>query len=155
MQEHQAASATPSNAIQLSQSAGCILIGIDELAEILHRAPATIRTQATREPHKLPRRISDGTNSVLWRLYDVWAWLDQLAGHPATPAPSTPSNKPLKRRGAPTAAEKLAAKNAGYASVAVYRRAWLDQLDGHAEKLGLENAGYASAAEYRSARGVQ
>lgn len=118
--QHQAASATPSTAIQLSVSTGRIIIGIDELSEIIHRASATIRTQATRETHKLPPRFRDGSNSVLWRLCDVWAWQDQLAGQPA----ATPqSDKPVKRRGAPTAAEKLAAKNSGFASVAEYRSA--------------------------------
>lgn len=124
MQQHQAASATPS-AIQLSVQSGRIIIGIDELAEIIHRAPATVRTQATRETHKLPPRFRDGTNSVLWRLGDVWAWQDQLAGQPAaSTSPST--DKPRKRRGAPTASEKLAAKNAGFASVAEYRSAQIE-----------------------------
>lgn len=123
--QHQAASATPSTAIQLSAAAGRIVIGIDELAAIIHRAPATIRTQATRETRKLPPRFRDGSNSVLWRLCDVWAWQDQLAGQPAaSTSPST--DKPSKRRGAPTAAEKLAARNAGFASVAEYRSAQIE-----------------------------
>jgi len=109
------------NAVQLSVQSGRIIIGIDELSSIIHRASATIRTQATRETHKLPPRFRDGSNSVLWRLCDVWAWQDQLAGQPAASSLSIPSDKPVKRRGAPTAAEKLAARNAGFASVAEYR----------------------------------
>lgn len=120
--------ATQSNAIQLSGSAGRIIIGIDELSAIIHRAPATIRTQASREPGKLPRRHRDGTNSVLWLLSDVWAWLDQLATAPAiAPAPAI-KHANAKRRGAPTAAEKLAAKNAGFASVAEYRASQVSQV---------------------------
>lgn len=129
---HIAASAIPtipSAAQQLSAHAGRIIIGIDELAAIIHRAPATIRTQASREPHKLPTRFRDGTNSVLWRLCDVWAWQDQLAGSPVLsihPAPAHADAKPAKRRGAPTAAEKLAARNAGFASVAGFRSAQVE-----------------------------
>lgn len=123
-----ASATTQSNAFSLSASAGHILIGIKELAQILHRAEATVRTQATREPHKLPPRFRDGTNSVLWRLCDVWAWQDKLAGSPTIPAPAPAyaDVKPAKRRGAPTAAEKLAAKNAGFASVAEYRTSQIE-----------------------------
>ena len=121
--------ATPSLASPLSQSVvdGCMLIGIAELAQRLHRAEATIRTQVTREPEKLPPRfLIPSSSQVVWMLSTVIEWMvkQQSSAFP-TPAtePLKSSIKPsAKRRGAPTGLEKLAARNLGM-SVSAYRAA--------------------------------
>lgn len=107
-----------------SQIDGCQLIGIKELALRLHRAEATVRTQVTREPEKLPPRfyitnkkqgVTVDSNQVVWMLSVVCEWMiQQQSTTLAISEPSISSQKPnAKRRGAPTATEKLAARNAG------------------------------------------
>lgn len=107
----------PTN-LPLTQSIvdGCQLIGIQELAKRLHRAESTVRTQVTREPGKLPPRFFiPGSNQVVWMLSIVCDWMIQQQSTTLdTSEPSISSQKPNgKRRGAPTAAEKLAAHTAG------------------------------------------
>jgi hypothetical protein len=114
----------PTN-LPLTQSIvdGCQLIGIQELALRLHRAEATVRTQVTREPGKLPPRFFiPGSNQVVWMLSVVCDWMiQQQSTTLAISEPSISSQKPnAKRRGAPNAHEKLAARNAGK-TVAEYR----------------------------------
>lgn len=95
---------------------GCRLIGIKELALRLHRAEATVRTQVTREPGKLPPRFFiPGSNQVVWMLSVVCDWMiQQQSTTLAISEPSISSQKQnAKRRGAPNAAEKLAARAAG------------------------------------------
>lgn len=103
---------------QLTQNLvdGCQLIGIKELASRLRRAESTVRTQVTREPGKLPPRFFiPGSNQVVWMLSVVCDWmLQQQSTTLPGSIPFTPPPKPnAKRRGAPTAEEKLAARKAG------------------------------------------
>lgn len=114
------------NAIQNPQLASrefvdtCVLIGIPELAARLNRAVDTVRTQVTREPGKLPPRFFiPGSSQVVWMLFDVLAWMMAGRDMQAT-KPSVKDS--AKRRGAPTAKEKLAALNAGM-TVREYRAA--------------------------------
>lgn len=105
---------------------GCQLIGIKELAARLHRAEATVRTQASREPGKLPPRwfprIGRSTQ-VVWMLSVVCNWMiQQQSTTLAISEPSTPPKPNTKRRGAPNAHEKIAARNAGK-TIAEYRAA--------------------------------
>lgn len=90
----------------------CVLIGIPELAARLNRAVATVRTQVTREPGKLPPRffIPD-SSQVVWMLSDVLAWM--MAGRDMQATNPPVKDLARRRRGAPTATEKLAARNAG------------------------------------------
>ena len=49
---------------------------IDDLAVILNRARATIATEVTKAPHKLPPRLHlPGSRRVLWLKEDVENWL--------------------------------------------------------------------------------
>ena len=102
-----------------SQSQGFILVDIDQLSAIISRAQATIRTQVTREPHKLPARFNDGTNAVRWLLKDVWEWLESRSnptaqGFQHVPVSAAPAkNEVTKRRGRPTKAEIDAARKDG------------------------------------------
>ncbi len=102
-------------AIESSQNVGRVVISIDELSKILNRSVATIRTQVSREPSKLPKRFLDGTSSVRWLLRDVWKWQDECSS--ITPLSTDTS---IVRRGAPSAKEKEAAQKLGV-SVKQYR----------------------------------
>lgn len=102
-----------------SQNQGFILVNIDQLSQIIGRAQATIRTQVSQEPHKLPCRFDDGTSAVRWLLKDVWAWMEARVtpaaqGFKHVPVSAAPAkNKVTKRRGRPTQAEIDAAKKKG------------------------------------------
>ncbi len=53
-------------------------IGVHELAVILQRAVATVKTDVSRRPETLPPRLEiPGTRTPLWLLSDVKAWLEQ------------------------------------------------------------------------------
>lgn len=112
---------------QLSASAGRIVIGIKELSEIIHKSPSTIATWVTTAPQKLPPLFKDGSNSVLWMLEDVWRWQDEVRARSLIQPWNAPINNEAQenntkgRRGAPSAIEKTAAKNAGL-SIKEYRK---------------------------------
>lgn len=90
----------------------CVLIGIPELAARLNRAVATIRTQVTRQPEKLPPRFFiPGSSQVVWMLSEVLVWMTAGRDLQVTKPPVIDPAK--RRRGAPTAKERLAAHNAG------------------------------------------
>lgn len=58
------------------------LIGPEELATLLGRSAAAIRTDCSRRPEVLPPRflISTGRKSAMrWRLSDVRAWMDRIS----------------------------------------------------------------------------
>ncbi|RLA51610.1 MAG: hypothetical protein DRR42_09840 [Gammaproteobacteria bacterium] len=51
---------------------------IADLASILNRSPATIATEVTKTPHKLPPRLNlPGSRRVLWYQEDVEKWLNE------------------------------------------------------------------------------
>lgn len=115
---------TQFSAIQTSESLGMRYIGVEELALIIGRAISTVRTQASREPWKLPPQPANKTtNQVQWLLATVWKWMtEQSVTTPASTAPiqETLPSRNTRRRGAPSKAEKLAAKTAGL-SIPEYR----------------------------------
>lgn len=50
---------------------------ISELASILNRSPATIATEVSKAPHKLPPRLQlPGSRRVLWLREDVENWIN-------------------------------------------------------------------------------
>lgn len=52
------------------------VIGIAELAKIIHRAESTIATEVTKCPNKLPPRLRlPASRRVLWLRSDVNAWI--------------------------------------------------------------------------------
>lgn len=54
------------------------LLGVNELAAVLHRSPKTVRSDVTRRPETLPPRVRvPGGRKVLWRAADVAAWLEE------------------------------------------------------------------------------
>lgn len=51
-------------------------LGIEELAQLLHRSPTTIASEVTKAPHKLPPRLRlPGSRKVLWLRTDVFQWI--------------------------------------------------------------------------------
>jgi len=51
---------------------------IADLALILNRSPATIATEVTKAPHKLPPRLHlPGSRRVLWYQEDVEKWINE------------------------------------------------------------------------------
>jgi len=51
---------------------------IKDLAGLLNRSPATIATEVTKSPHKLPPRLQlPGSRRVLWLQSDVEMWIDE------------------------------------------------------------------------------
>lgn len=54
------------------------LLGINDLARILHRSVKTVRSDVTRRPETLPPRVRvPGGRKVLWRAQDVASWLEE------------------------------------------------------------------------------
>lgn len=50
---------------------------IEDLATLLNRSPATIATEVTKFPNKLPPRIKlPGSRRVLWLKEDVEEWIN-------------------------------------------------------------------------------
>lgn len=51
---------------------------IKDLANLLNRSPATIATEVTKSPHKLPPRLHlPGSRRVLWLKEDVEKWINE------------------------------------------------------------------------------
>lgn len=51
-------------------------LGIDDLAKLLHRSRATVASEVTKAPHKLPPRLKlPESRRVLWLAEDVKDWL--------------------------------------------------------------------------------
>jgi len=51
-------------------------ITIKELAKIINRSPATIATEVSKSPHKLPPRVRlPGSRKVFWLKRDVENWI--------------------------------------------------------------------------------
>lgn len=101
----------------------CQLIGIRELANRLYRKEATIRTQVSREPNKLPPRFPiPGSNQVVWMLATVINWMLEQQQKSDSFCMNNTADVPMRnsRRGAPSAKEKIDARNAGM-SVTQYR----------------------------------
>jgi hypothetical protein len=72
------------------------LLGVDQLADLLHRAPHTIRLDACRAPHRLPPICRlPGYNRLLWRPQDVEEWIAAAVTPPEVTAPLP------RRRGRP------------------------------------------------------
>tara|TARA_R110000803_G_scaffold8348_5_gene26811 strand:+ start:311 stop:511 length:201 start_codon:yes stop_codon:yes gene_type:complete len=55
------------------------LVGVEFIAELIHKTPATVRVDLARRPKSLPPRlIIPNSRKLLWLESDVMAWLDEL-----------------------------------------------------------------------------
>lgn len=82
------------------------LLTVEDLAQILRKSPASIRSDVTRNPLALPPicRIP-GTARILWRTTDVERWLSAIAASASPAEAAPPSSRARKKRGRPTKAE--------------------------------------------------
>lgn len=85
---------------------------VADLSAILHKSPASIYKDFSRNPGSLPPYIRiPGSRRPLWRAADVDAWLQQFIAGAAKPAPittpTTPTEPPKRKRGRPTKAEQI------------------------------------------------
>lgn len=82
------------------------LVTVEALAGRLHKAVASIRSDASRNPAALPPLCRlPGTKRLLWREEDVDQW---LAEHVVGLAPQSPTTtEPPRRRGRPRKAEQV------------------------------------------------
>lgn len=80
------------------------LISVEQLSRLMHKSPASIRSDASRNPSALPPICRlPGNKRLLWRLEDIASFFASyvkpvVAAH--FQAPSLASNEP-KRRGRP------------------------------------------------------
>lgn len=59
-------------------------LNIEDLATLLQRSVATVKSDVSRRPHTLPPRlVVPGTKGVLWLEADVQDWLQSLRAKPA------------------------------------------------------------------------
>jgi hypothetical protein len=86
--------------------AGDDLLSIDDLARILHKSPASIRSDICRNLESLPPVCRlPGTKRLLWRRSDVSEWIAKFVQlRPVSKVPS----ETLRRRGRPRKVAQLA-----------------------------------------------
>jgi hypothetical protein len=54
------------------------VLSVDQLAKLVHKSPASVRSDASRNPSALPPICRlPGNKRLLWRLEDVQAWLEK------------------------------------------------------------------------------
>lgn len=72
------------------------MLVVEQLASLLHKSAASIRSDASRNPEALPPICRlPGNKRLLWRREDVLAWLAQ---HVQSPFVSAPSLAPIERK---------------------------------------------------------
>lgn len=86
------------------------LLSVEQLSALLHKSPASIRSDVSRNPSALPPICRlPGNKRLLWRQHDVDAWLARFASlgvqHAAVQAANAVSM--AKRRGRPTKKEQI------------------------------------------------
>ncbi|ABM30998.1 hypothetical protein C8E08_2530 [Paracidovorax citrulli] len=92
------------------------LLSVEQLAAVLHKSPASIRSDASRKPASLPPICRlPGTKRLLWRRPDVDAWLALFVAPVTLGVPMALAQLPnrteatrKRRRGRPTKSEQLA-----------------------------------------------
>ena len=80
-----------------------VLLDVDELAEILHKSPSSIRSDASRNRSALPPICRlPGTKRLLFRAEDVDAWIAGYVDRAGEGRPPESFFEPVKRsRGRP------------------------------------------------------
>jgi hypothetical protein len=72
-------------------------LNIEELAAVLKKSPATIKSDMNRRPASLPPPIGKLPHSqtLLWLVEDVLKWMRESASPPAYLDPNPRDNRPL------------------------------------------------------------
>jgi hypothetical protein len=64
------------------------ILAVEQLSKLIHKSPASIRSDASRNPSVLPPICRlPGNKRLLWRMQDVLAWLEKYVQGGALPAP--------------------------------------------------------------------
>lgn len=81
---------------------GLETVNVDGLAQILRRSPATIKTQMSRDPERVPPAFP-GSWPTMWRLITILEWMDKIEGRaPTRPNPLLKyDDPPQPKRGRP------------------------------------------------------
>ncbi|RST45845.1 DNA-binding protein, partial [Variovorax sp. DXTD-1] len=88
------------------------LLSVEQLAAVLHKSPASIRSDASRKPASLPPicRLPE-TKRLLWRRPDVDAWLASFVGGKSAPSLVDSAQQlnvvSTNKRGRPTKSEQV------------------------------------------------
>lgn len=84
------------------------LLTVEQLAQCLHKAVASVRSDATRNPQALPPICRlPGTKRLLWRAEDVESWLAAHVERSQLVGAQSPVQGHSPRRGRPTKAEQV------------------------------------------------
>jgi len=86
-----------------------VLLRVEELAQLLHKSVASIRSDISRNPDALPPLCRlPGTKRLLWREDDVSRWLAEhvVSEHRLQSNRSPEAGLPLRRRGRPKKSEQ-------------------------------------------------
>lgn len=84
------------------------VLSVNQLAALVHKSPASIRSDASRNPGALPPICRlPGNKRLLWRLEDVQAWLAKyVQGNLGASTAITTESCPIQRkRGRPRKTE--------------------------------------------------
>jgi len=83
----------------LLNNANTALLAVEQLSLIIHKSPASIRSDASRNPAALPPICRlPGNKRLLWRLEDVQVWLASFVQRePASVLPVVDIHAPKKR----------------------------------------------------------
>lgn len=87
---------------------GEILLAVEQLARLIHKSPASIRSDASRNLNALPPICRlPGSKRLLWRRQDVMAWIAQyVQASPMKPQSVTFVQDLPRRRGRPRKTEQ-------------------------------------------------
>ena len=78
------------------------LLSVDQLAELIHKSPSSVRSDASRNPTTLPPICRlPGNKRLLWRIEDVSSWLEKFVVKPVSVVPGMVVCVDVKRRGRP------------------------------------------------------
>lgn len=82
------------------------LLSVDQLAELIHKSPSSVRSDASRNPSTLPPICRlPGNKRLLWRIEDVSAWFEKFVVKPVSDKPGMAVCLDVKRRGRPRKTE--------------------------------------------------
>jgi hypothetical protein len=94
--------------IEVKSSLELALVSVEELSLLMHKSPASIRSDASRNPSALPPICRlPGNKRLLWRVEDIATFFASCVKQEiprAFETPSLASNQP-KRRGRPRKTE--------------------------------------------------
>lgn len=84
-----------------------VTLDAEELATLLHKSPASVRSDLSRSPHLLPPRLRTGGKKPLWLRSSVLVWLESRV-EICSPQKQSPTSPIKRKQGRPTKAEQIA-----------------------------------------------